>query len=75
MGVKMNSNAIFSGKFWFASLVFVSFSLFFIGDFFVSTATAAIDPGTVEGLWLFDEGKGKVATDASENGLDGEFER
>ena len=69
----MNSDAIFSGKIWFASLVLVSFSLFFIGGFFISTASAAIDPGTVVGMWLFDEGKGKVATDASENGLDGEF--
>ena len=73
-GVKMNFSAIFSRKFRLACLVFVGFSLCFAGVFFVSTASAAIDPGTVMGLWLFDEGKGNVATDASENGLDGEFE-
>ena len=70
----MNFSTIFSGKFFLASLVFVCFSLFFVGVLFVSTAAAEIDPGTVVGMWLFDEGKGKVATDASENGLDGEFE-
>lgn len=70
----MNFSAIFSRKFWLASLVCVCFSLFFVGVLSVSTASAAIDPANVVGLWLFDEGKGNVATDASENGLDGEFE-
>ena len=70
--VKVNFSTIFSSKFWLVSLVFVCFS--FVGVLFVSTASAAIDPGTVVGLWLFDEGKGNVVTDASENGLEGEFE-
>ena len=56
-------------KFWLAS-----FSLFVISVLCVATAGAAIDPETLVGLWLFDEGNGKVATDASGNGLDGEFE-
>ena len=64
----------FSASFGLPSLVFVCFSLLFSGVLFVSTASAAIDPGTVTGLWLFDEGKGNVVTDASENGLEGEFE-
>ena len=68
----MNLSNIFLAS--FATLVFVSVSLFFIGVLFVSTASAAIDPANVVGMWLFDEGKGKVATDASGNGLDGEFE-
>lgn len=70
----MNFNTIFFGKFWLASLVLVCFSFFLVSVLFVSTTAAAIDPANVVGLWLFDEGNGKVATDASENGLDGEFE-
>ena len=72
--VKMNFRTIFSGKFWLAGLAFVCCSLFFVSILCVSTASAAIDPANVVGLWLFDEGNGNVATDASENGLDGEFE-
>ena len=34
---------------------------------------ADIDPDSITGMWLFDEGKGGVATDASENGNDGEI--
>ena len=34
---------------------------------------ADIDPESITGMWLFDEGKGGVATDASENGNDGEI--
>ena len=70
----MNFSVISAGKFWLVSLVFVCFSFFFAGVLFVSTTFAEIDPDTVVGVWLFDEGKGNVATDASENGLDGEFE-
>lgn len=35
------------------------------------SAQAAVDPATVVGMWLFDEGGGKTAIDASDNGLDG----
>ena len=69
----MNFNVIFSGKFWLSSITLMSFSLFSFGILFVSTTSAEIDPDTVVGVWLFDEGKGDVATDASGNGLDGEF--
>lgn len=34
---------------------------------------AKIDPGTVVGIWLFDEGQGKTAADLSGNGNDGEL--
>ncbi|MCE2415537.1 LamG domain-containing protein [Candidatus Poribacteria bacterium] len=34
---------------------------------------AKIDPDTIMGMWLFDEGKGNVATDSSEHGNDGEI--
>lgn len=43
----------------------VSFSLM------LATSDAAIDPDDVVGVWLFDEGSGEVATDASDKGLDG----
>ncbi len=35
------------------------------------SAQGAVDPATVVGMWLFDEGGGKTAIDASDNGLDG----
>ena len=34
---------------------------------------ADIDPDSITGMWLFDEGKGGTATDSSENGNDGEI--
>ena len=34
---------------------------------------ADIDPKNIMGMWLFDEGKGNVATDSSENGNDGDI--
>ncbi len=34
---------------------------------------AEIDPKSITGMWLFEEGKGNVATDSSENGNDGEI--
>ena len=70
----MDFGTVFSRGFWFTGLAFVCCSLFFIGGLCVSTAAAKIDPSTVMGLWLFDEGKGKIATDASGNGLDGDLE-
>ena len=70
----MDFGTVFSRRFWLAGLAFVCCSLFFIGVLCVSTASAKIDPSTVTGLWLFDEGKGKIATDASGNGLDGDLE-
>ncbi len=36
-------------------------------------SSAKIDPETVAAVWLFDEGSGKIAKDASGNGNDGEF--
>jgi len=48
------------------SLISTSLILPGIGD-------AKIDPESVVGMWLFDEGSGKVAEDSSGNGNDGEF--
>ena len=70
----MNFGIISGSKFLLVSLVLVCFSLFGVGVLFVSTVSAEIDPGTIVGMWLFDEGKGNVATDDSGNGLEGEFE-
>jgi hypothetical protein len=36
-------------------------------------ASAKIDPKTAVGIWLFDEGKGEVASDSSGNGNDGKI--
>lgn len=43
--------------------------------FLVITATnAAIDPDTIMGMWLFNEGAGNTAKDSSENGNDGKIQ-
>lgn len=39
----------------------------------VLPSLAEIDPGSITGMWLFDEGKGGTATDSSGNGNDGEI--
>ena len=49
-----------------ASLIVLSLML-------TNTSTAELDLKTVVGMWLFDEEKGDTATDASENGNDGEI--
>ena len=67
----MNFSSVFSGRFGLLSLILTGF--FFMSILFISTASAEIDPDSVVGVWLFDEGKGDIATDASENGLDGEL--
>lgn len=52
------------------AVVCVSFILF--GLAFSGVSRAEIDPGTIVGLWLFDEGNGDVVEDTSGNGNDGE---
>lgn len=51
----------------------VSVFIFFvaISFVFVNYSFAKIDPKTMVGLWLFDEGKGNTAADSSGNGNDG----
>lgn len=53
------------------TLVWVSFIV--LGSVFAGASDAKIDPKTVEGSWLFDEGKGKEVKDSSKNGHDGEI--
>ena len=48
-------------------------SLIVISLMFVGQSSARIDPETIAGMWLFDDGTGKVAKDASLNGNDGEI--
>lgn len=54
-------------------IVVVSISLMVLGLIFTAQSIAKIDPTTITGMWMFDEGQGKVAKDSSGNGLDGEL--
>ena len=42
--------------------------------FSVTSVLAQVDPEFIVGIWSFDEGKGDVATDYSENGRDGDIQ-
>lgn len=46
-------------------------SLVAISLMFAGISSAKIDPQTIAGMWLFDEGSGKTAKDSSGNGNDG----
>jgi hypothetical protein len=48
-------------------------SLVFVGLILTAQSLAEINPETIMGLWLFDEGTGKVTKDASGNGNDGDL--
>ena len=52
-------------------LTVVCISFIVISLMFVGIGYAGIDPSTVVGRWLFDEGSGDVATDSSGNGNNG----
>jgi len=54
-------------------LTIVCVSLMVIGLMLPNIGEAKIDPQTIVGLWLFDEGKGDVAKDSSGNRNDGKF--
>jgi hypothetical protein len=56
-----------------AKFSLICVSLIFLGLIFADLSSAKIDPETFAGVWLFDEGKGKVAEDLSANGNDGEL--
>ncbi len=51
--------------------VLFSLSLMFISFVAVNSSLAAIDPSSVVGIWLFDDGTGSTAVDSSGNGNDG----
>jgi hypothetical protein len=44
-----------------------------IGLILTAQSIAAIDPATVAGMWLFDDGSGDIAQDSSGNGLDADL--
>ena len=46
----------------------------FAAGIMATQSYAKIDPKTIVGLWLFDEGSGKIAKDLSGNGNDGTLE-
>lgn len=46
---------------------------FFISIFVITSCIARVDPKTVAGYWLFDEGKGNTVADSSDNKNDGLF--
>jgi hypothetical protein len=54
-------------------ITLIYISLIILGLIFTSQSMAEIDPATVAGMWLFDDGAGDVATDASGNGLDADL--
>jgi len=49
-------------------------SVLFIVGMLISSAYAKIDPKTVVGMWLFDEGEGEIAKDSSGNAGDVELQ-
>ena len=51
----------------------IGIGVVFIALCCVTATTAKIDPKTVAGIWLFDEGNGKTAKDLSGNDNDGEL--
>ena len=55
---------------------FTVFSLFFIAIsmFLSKTSLAKVNPESMVAAWLFDEGKGNVASDSTGNGHDGKVE-
>lgn len=56
-----------------ANLMLASISLIVLSLMFTGISNAELDLKTAAGIWLFDEGKGDTAADASENGKDGEI--
>jgi len=52
-------------------LTVVCISFIVVSLMFVCISDADIDPNTIVGIWLFDEGSGNTASDSSENGNNG----
>ncbi|MDE0010208.1 MAG: LamG domain-containing protein [Candidatus Poribacteria bacterium] len=56
-----------------ANLMLACVSLIVLSLIFTGISKAEFDLKDVAGMWLFDDGKGDVAADSSENGKDGEL--
>jgi hypothetical protein len=54
------------------NLIIVAVVALFIPDMLVNSSYAKIDPGSIVGLWLFDEAGGYRVSDSSGNGHDGD---
>jgi len=54
-------------------LFFVLLSLAVFGLMMVNSGYGKIDPETIVGIWLLDDGQGKVAVDSSKNANDGKI--
>ena len=52
-------------------LIIIGISCIIVSLIFAGQSYAKVDPETIVGIWLFDEGGGDVAQDASGNGNDG----
>jgi hypothetical protein len=52
-------------------LTIICISFIIISFLFAGQSYAKVNPDTILGAWLFDEGKGTIAADASDNGNDG----
>jgi len=57
----------------FIRLALICFGLVFIAQMSTGISHADIDPNSVMGLWLFDEGQGDKAKDTSGNGNNGKI--
>jgi hypothetical protein len=55
------------------NLMIVGMVVLFAVGILVSPSYAGIDPRTIAGMWLFDEGEGDTAPDSSGNGNDGKL--
>lgn len=53
------------------NLMIVGMAVLFAVDMLANSSYAKIDPETIVGMWLFDEGKGETVEDSSGNGHDG----
>ena len=58
-----------------AKLTIACISLMVISLMFTAQGDTKIDPESIAGLWIFNEGTGKVAEDSSGNGYDGELKK
>lgn len=57
-----------------ARITTICLGLMIAGLFFATPSEAEIDPNSIVGLWLFDEGKGNEAEDSSGNNYHGDLE-
>ena len=52
---------------------FIAMTVLFVAGIWVQESRSEIDPETLMGMWLFDQGKGNVVKDSSANGNDGKI--